>query len=90
MELHSSNKGWALSGRYDANSLLKIKQRLVGAENQEGGFLDLSNLETINAPIIALMIEIRRRHDALILKGCREEFREMLKLYGVEDIFQFA
>ncbi|SBS27344.1 hypothetical protein MAQ5080_00795 [Marinomonas aquimarina] len=90
MELHASEQGWRLTGHYDADSLLKIKQRLEGASDHANGSLDLSQLQAINAPVIALLIEIRRRSDTLTLKGCREEFREMLKLYGVECIFQFA
>lgn len=90
MEMHSSNQGWRLEGHYTAGSLLKIKQKLMRQETQQDGVLDLSELKSINAPVIALMIEIRRHSDSLTLKGCREEFREMLKLYGVECIFQFA
>lgn len=90
MEMHSSNQGWRLEGHYTANSLLKIKQTLMRQETQQDGVLDISKLKSINAPIIALMVEIRRHSDSLTLLGCREEFREMLKLYGVECIFQFA
>lgn len=90
MELHSSDQGWRLTGHYDADSLLKIKKKLASLESHASSVLDLSELRTINAPIIALMIEIRRHTDTLTLKGCRDEFREMLKLYGVECIFQFA
>jgi len=43
----------------------------------------------MNAPIIALLIEIRRSGKALTLLGCRAEFKEMFKLYGVQKIFQF-
>lgn len=90
MELHTSDSGWRLTGHYDADSLLKIKKKLAGVGSHACSILDLSELSSINAPVIALMIEIRRHSDALTLKGCREEFREMLKLYGVECIFQFA
>ncbi|WP_417551370.1 hypothetical protein [Marinomonas fungiae] len=90
MELHSSDQGWHLTGHYDADSLLKIKKKLAGERVPVSNSLDLSELKTINAPVIALMIEIRRYSDVLTLKGCREEFREMLKLYGVECVFQFA
>lgn len=90
MELHSLDQGWCLEGHYSADSLLKIKQKLMGQGVQQESILDLSKLNTINAPVIALMIEIRRHSNSLTLKGCRAEFREMLKLYGVECIFQFA
>lgn len=81
---------WRLSGSYDANSLLMIKKS-VASLNVEGDLaLDVSELETINAPIIALLLELRRHCESLTLIQCREDFKDMLQLYGLECIFQFA
>ncbi|RUM50383.1 MAG: hypothetical protein DSY85_13740 [Marinomonas sp.] len=89
MELQTEDAVWRLAGRYDATELLKIKKSLVGVKCSSDQSLDLSGLESMNAPIIALLIEIRRSGKALTLLGCRAEFKEMFKLYGVQKIFQF-
>lgn len=89
--LHNENdQHWRLEGRYSQDSLLKIQQKIVGLECKGDIVLDVAQLETINAPIIALLLEFRRHSDSLTLAQCREDYREMLQLYGLEDVFEFA
>ncbi|MBJ7549549.1 hypothetical protein [Marinomonas ostreistagni] len=89
MQIQTSDSLWSLSGHYDAKQLLKIKKSLIGRERVAEVLLDIAELSTMNAPIIALLIEIRRTSSSLVLRGCRAEFKELLKLYGVQGIFKF-
>lgn len=92
MQLHDtdSDQPWRLEGRYSQADLLKIQKKFSALTSQGELTLDVGDLETINAPVIALLLELRRHCDALILSRCRDDHREMLQLYGLEDIFRFA
>ncbi|MBM6549861.1 STAS domain-containing protein [Marinomonas ostreistagni] len=92
MQLHNTGTDptWRLEGRYDQDSLLKIQQKLTGLKQQGDLILDVADLETINAPVIALLLELRRHSRSLTLARCRDDYREMLQLYGLENMFDFA
>lgn len=90
MQLVETDSGWHLSGHFSSSDLMAIKKGLSAKVFHKYAELDISELGAINAPIIALMIEVRRHCESLLLTGCRSEFREMLKLYGLESIFQFS
>lgn len=90
MQLEASQGEWTLSGGYDAAGLLAIKKEVSRFGLSGDMILNIAKLESINAPIIALLLELRRHCQSLTLVQCREDFKEMLQLYGLECIFNFA
>lgn len=90
MKLTASKEGWKLSGAYSLDSLLKIKSELPHYGVAGNVVIDVSKLDEINAPVLSLLLEIRRHSDAVLLTGGYDGFYEMLKLYGLESIFDIA
>lgn len=87
MKLSASKGGWELSGDYSLDSLLKIKSELTHYGVSGDVVIDVAELKEMNAPILSLLLEIRRHSDSVLLTGGGEDFYEMLTLYGLEAIF---
>ncbi|MFD1383934.1 STAS domain-containing protein [Rhodanobacter aciditrophus] len=88
MRLSSSKEGFKLEGAYSLDNLLKIKSELSHYGFEGNVRVDLSELKSINAPILSLLLEMRRHTDSIVLYGGSEDFYDMLRLYGLEAIFE--